>query len=108
MRYKKKPICEEPKRLNINIGGTKMKDLREKLHEMKDFTVVFTKKDGSERKLNGTVDWARLEADPASGYTPPKGGKDKTSDAVVVWDLDAKGYRSIIPESVISLSPAGK
>ena len=85
-----------------------MKDLCERLHGMKDFTVVFTKKDGSERKLNGTVDWARLEADATSGYTPPKGDRAKTSDAVVVWDVDAKGYRSIIPESVISLSSAGK
>ena len=85
-----------------------MKDLREKLHGMGDFTVVFTKKDGSERKLNGTVDWARLEADPSSGYTPPKGDRDRTSEAVVVWDLDARGYRSIIPESVISLAAADK
>lgn len=73
------------------------------------FTVVFTKKDGTERTLNGL--------DRVKSYL--KGGKPVTDGRVVVWDRKAfrdnlkagknrfeagsRSYRSFWPDQIIEL-----
>lgn len=76
---------------------TKQELLRKKLGS-KFFTVTFTKKDGSVRKLNGRL-----------GVTKHLRGGEKTySDvsinAITVFDLVAKGYRTVKLDNVLSLN----
>ena len=63
----------------------------------KIFTVVFKKKDGSVRKLNGRLGVKKHL----------RGGEKSFSDAQInaltVFDLKAKGYRTIMLDNVTSL-----
>lgn len=68
----------------------------------KFFTVVFTKKDGSVRKLNGRLGVKKHL----------RGGEKSFSDAQInaltVFDLKAKGYRTVKLDKVTSLKCGGK
>jgi hypothetical protein len=57
----------------------------------------YTKKDGTERKLRGTM---------ISTYLPENDSTStrQSSVAIPVWDLDAEGWRSILPEGVRKLN----
>lgn len=60
--------------------------------------VVFTKADGSERKMRCTLDAGYLptvEATKSEGST-----KKQSTEVVAVWDLDAEGWRSFRIDSV--------
>ena len=61
----------------------------------KFFTVVFTKKDGTERTLTGRL-----------GVTKHLHGGASTLDAdkfITVYDMKAKGYRAVNKETIISV-----
>ena len=65
----------------------------------KFFTVVFTKKDGSKRSLNGRLDVTKYL----------KGGQctlDR-SKFLIVYDLQAKGYRAVNVDTIESVSCDG-
>lgn len=67
------------------------------LHE-RAVTVVFTKKDGSDREMRCTLNENMIpfaESDAANG-----GNRKKSSEAQPVYDLDAKGWRSFRWDSI--------
>lgn len=75
---------------------TKQELLKKKLGG-KIFTVVFTKKDGTQRRLNGRL-----------GVTKHlRGGNKRFSDVdynlITVFDLQKKAYRSVKLDKVLSL-----
>ena len=58
--------------------------------------LVFTKKDGTERVLVGTRNTTIIPSDDH-----PKGGEQsRKSDTLPVYDLEAKGWRSLKPDSL--------
>jgi len=67
---------------------TKQELLRKKLGG-KFFTVVFTKKDGSERLLNGRLGVTKHLRGGEKGYS------DADFNALTVFDVQAKGYRTV-------------
>jgi hypothetical protein len=61
----------------------------------KIFTVVFIKKDGTERALNGRL-----------GVTKHLNGGKSNLDAdkfITVYDMQSKGYRAVNKETIISV-----
>lgn len=64
-----------------------------KMHET---TVVFTKKDGTERKLLCTL----AENKIPSEKTPKNSGKVKSDEAIAVFDLEKQDWRSFRWDSV--------
>ena len=78
-----------------------MKNLTEVIENSKGriFTVVFTKKDGSERVLNGRLGVAKYLA----------GGKKTTGEEyLTVYDLKSGGYRSVNKNTVKEVRFGGK
>lgn len=64
--------------------------------------VVFTKADGSERKMRCTLDAGYLPAVEAT--KSESAPKKQSTEAVAVWDLDAEGWRSFRIDSVKTFS----
>lgn len=63
------------------------------------FTVVFRKKDGSIRRLNGrTGVWKHAKSKKAKG---------ETRDYFVVYDVKASGYRSVPKAQIIGITCEG-
>lgn len=60
-------------------------------------TVTFTKKDGTERVMNCTLESAEL---PTQVVTEDKKERKKSEDTLAVYDLDAKAWRSFVIKSV--------
>jgi hypothetical protein len=61
-------------------------------------TITFTKKDGTERILKGTRKLIPDEHKPKSDQK-----ESKSSSSFVVFDVDANGWRSLSPSSIISV-----
>lgn len=59
--------------------------------------VVFTKVDGSERTMLCTK---QMDAIPSESL--PKGNRPTSNHLCIVWDLEAKGWRSFNFDNVIS------
>jgi hypothetical protein len=59
-------------------------------------TVLFTKKDGSERKLICTLNENKIPSEKA----PKNTGKAKSEDSIAVFDLEKSDWRSFRFDSV--------
>lgn len=57
--------------------------------------ITFTKKDGTPRKMKCTRKANLIPEDQQ-----PKGADDKTVGAIPVFDLEANGWRSFLPENL--------
>ena len=78
-----------------------MKNLTEVIEKSagKIFTVVFTKKDGSERVLNGRLGVAKFLV----------GGKKTTGEEyLTIYDLKSGGYRSVNKDTIKEVRFGGK
>lgn len=63
-------------------------------------TVTFTKKDGSERVMNCTLEKDKL---PAIEIKETTKTRKENLDVVSVYDLDAKGWRSFVLKNVTNI-----
>ena len=71
------------------------------LLKISEVTINFTKKDGTERVLVGTLDPARL---PVRESTESKERKEITTDAIAVYDIENQGWRSFNFANVNSIN----
>jgi hypothetical protein len=62
-------------------------------------TVVFTKSDGTERKLICTLSEAKIPQE----FTPKGAERAKSEEALAVFDLENQGWRSFRWDSVKSI-----
>lgn len=69
--------------------------------KISEVTINFTKKDGTERVLVGTLDPAIL---PVRESTETKERKETTTDVVVVYDIENQGWRSFNFANVNSIN----
>ena len=69
--------------------------------KISEVTINFTKKDGTERVLVGTLDPSRL---PVRESTESKERKETTTDAVAVYDMENQGWRSFNFANVNSIN----
>lgn len=70
--------------------------------KVSDVTIVFTKKDGTERTMIATLDPSKL---PVRESTEPKEGKREVStDAIAVFDTEISQWRSFNFSNVISIN----
>lgn len=76
---------------------TKQELLRKELGS-KFFTVVFTKKDGSQRRLNGRLGVKKYLRGDTKGYS------DADINAITVYDVKARGYRTVKLDKIINLT----
>ena len=68
-------------------------------------TVTFTKKDGSKRVMECTLDPKLLPPAPVTESTEEPKRKKAANDAVMaVYDLESKGWRSFTIKSVTNVS----
>jgi hypothetical protein len=66
------------------------------------YRIIFTKADGSQRLMLGTLDPAYLPKKPLEeGHVPRK----ENDQVVNVWDTQADGWRSFRVDSVILFEP---
>ena len=82
--------------LNIQVVG------RQRLVDiLKDKIVIinFIKKDGSPRAMNCTLIPELIDTTPS--YSTPR--EYGPLDIITVWDLEAQGWRSVKPETIISV-----
>lgn len=63
-------------------------------------TVVFTKKDGTEREMNCTTNSNLVPSVEVKESTEPKREKKVNEEIMPVYDLDAKGWRSFRWDSI--------
>ena len=63
-------------------------------------TVVFTKKDGTEREMNCTTNSNLVPPVEVKESTEPKREKKPNDEVMPVYDLDAKGWRSFRWDSI--------
>lgn len=64
--------------------------------QMHETTIIFTKKDGTERKLLCTL----AENKIPSEKTPKNSGKAKSDESIAVFDLENQDWRSFRWDSV--------
>ena len=69
----------------------------------KFFTVVFTKKDGTVRRMNCRIGVRRH----LKGGDVPAGHVSTRKDMLVVYDVKAKGYRCLARDSILALRCGG-
>jgi hypothetical protein len=62
-------------------------------------TITFTKKDGTERTMKCT----RNPESIPTAHRPKDNSNEKSSTAIPVFDLEAEGWRSFIPENIIRI-----
>jgi len=79
------------------IRGTEKEDIQALLRQG-ICEVVFTKKDGSERQMNCTLDQTFL---PLVDQESTGTATGEHEGLVTVWDTDAEGGRRIILENII-------
>jgi hypothetical protein len=63
--------------------------------------VVFTKKNGDERTMRCTLNYGKIMKNYPE-FQPPTNESTPTPYLQKVWDLDKKGWRCFIKDSVIS------
>ena len=68
--------------------------------KVSDVTIVFTKKDGTERTMIATLDPSKL---PVRESTEPKERKETTTDAIAVFDVEIQQWRSFNFSNIISI-----
>jgi hypothetical protein len=69
--------------------------LRDMLH-MGEMTIVFTKKDGTERSMLCTL----LESDIPQEKAPKSAGKSQSDESIAVFDVEKQDWRSFRFDSV--------
>lgn len=67
--------------------------------KISEVTINFTKKDGTERVLVGTLDPARLPVRESTEETK----REISTDAIAVWDTEIDEWRSFNFANVISI-----
>ena len=93
--------------MNSNVMNTVFTEMSEKdqkkfkkwlrgVLKMHETTVVFVKKDGTERKMRCTLN----EESIPSEFAPKNTGKAKSDDAIAVFDLEKEDWRSFRWDSV--------
>lgn len=78
---------------------------KKKLHET-DLTVVFTKKDGTQREMLCTLSEAKIPEDKRPKHVEPEEGKKPrvlSNDVARVFDLDKREWRSFRWDSIIKV-----
>ena len=68
--------------------------------KMGPVTVTFTKKDGTERVMNCTLQAELLPPAPVTESTEPKKERKENTDSLRVFDLEKKEWRSFIVKSI--------
>ena len=68
--------------------------------KMGPVTVTFTKKDGTERVMNCTLQSELLPAELVKESTEPKKERKENTDALRVFDLEKQEWRSFIIKSI--------
>jgi len=63
-------------------------------------TVIFTKKDGTERVMECTTSESLVPQEPIVEGAEPKREKKANEDIMSVFDLEAKGWRSFRWDSI--------
>lgn len=83
-------------------------ELKKEMGESANVTVVFTKKNGTERVMKCTRNFEYLLANVQStGYVQPIGDANYDAEAlgmVRVWDLEEQGWRTITAATVSSVA----
>ena len=94
----KKVICDSPSANWSDIEWKSFSDWAISMLKMGPATVVFTKKDGTERTMQCTLE---PDALPKVVVTEDKKADRKKSDtSIAVYDIEAKGWRSFTVRSV--------
>ena len=100
-KLKTKKVSHESLSLSANWSDTEWKSFSDwmiSMLKMGPATVVFTKKDGTERTMQCTLDPAAL---PKVVVKEDKKADRKKSDtSIAVYDIEAKGWRSFTIRSV--------
>jgi hypothetical protein len=65
----------------------------------KMLAVTFIKKDGTERVLNGRIGVTK--------YIKGVGTKNKSDEFISIYDVQAKGYRSVNRSTIVAVRSAG-
>ena len=96
--------------LNVNLKPTPMTLSEQEIKLFKKWlkshlaygpvTVVFTKKDGTDREMNCTTNSDLVPAVEVKESTEPKREKKTNDEVMPVYDLDAKGWRSFRWDSI--------
>jgi len=87
--------------MNLNEKDTKIFKRWLKSHlKYGPVTVVFTKKDGTERVMNCTTNAALVPPTTVVESTEPKKEKKVNEDVMPVFDLDANAWRSFRWDSI--------
>lgn len=68
--------------------------------KISEVTIIFTKKDGTERVLIATLDPSRLPVRESTEETK----REISTDAIAVWDTENQGWRSFNFANVISIN----
>ncbi len=68
--------------------------------KMGPVTVTFTKKDGTERVMNCTLQSDLLPEEPLKESAEPKKERKENADTLRVFDLEKKEWRSFIIKSI--------
>jgi hypothetical protein len=87
--------------MNLNEKDTKIFKKWLKSHlKYGPVTVVFTKKDGTERVMNCTINAELVPPEPVVESAEPKKQKKVNEDVMPVYDLEAKAWRSFRWDSI--------
>jgi hypothetical protein len=85
----------------INKNGIEIEQLKNELLDGKA-VVNFVKKNGEIRQMFCTRNW-KIVAEKFDNYVEPsQEKKHKVTTNIVVWDIEKRDYRSIIPDSIQS------
>ena len=63
-------------------------------------TVIFNKKDGTERVMNCTINSELIPPSPITESIEPKKEKKANEEVMAVYDIDAQGWRSFRWDSI--------
>jgi hypothetical protein len=88
------------KMTDVNVQNTfadqKARDWLTGVLQDQTVTVTFTKQDGTERVMNCTLNENDIPVDQA----PKNSGRTKSTEALAVFDTEAKGWRSFRWDSI--------
>jgi len=76
----------------------KFRDWLKGMLKVGEMTITFTKKDGTERVMNCTLNPDQL---PPAPVTETKKERKVNDDVLAVYDIEAKGWRSFTLKTVI-------
>lgn len=89
-------MIDENKPLTTDEGKKWLRDLL----KVGPATIVFVKKDGTERKMRCTLN----ESEIPQEFSPKNTGKAKSDDALAVFDVEKNAWRSFRYDSVKTIT----